>query len=229
MDSEAFRKISYGLYIICSKKGGNYNGQIANTVFQVTSDPVQVAVAINKQNLTYEFIKESGVFTVSILSKDAPMELIGRLGFSSGKEHDKLRDVKYKFGVVDVPIVIESTVGCLEVEVRGSLDAGSHTIFLGEVVGAEIFDEGLEPMTYAYYHEVKHGKTSKRAPTYVEDKREVEMRMKKYTCTICGYVYDPEAGDPDSRVEPGTAFEDLPDDWVCPICGATKDLFEEIS
>jgi len=225
MNAKILRKIGYGLYVICSKKDGKYNGQIANAVFQVTSDPAQIAVAINKQNLTHEFIKESGAFTVSILSKETPMGLIGIFGFRSGKDLDKLKDVKYKTGVTGVPI-ITNAVGYLEVEVSDNLDVGTHTLFVGKVVGAEILDEGLEPMTYAYYHEVKRGRSPKTAPTYVEDKKE-EVKMKKYICTICGYVYDPEAGDPDSGVEPGTAFKDLPGDWVCPVCGAGKDLFEE--
>ena len=52
--------------------------------------------------------------------------------------------------------------------------------------------------------------------------------MDKYECSLCGYVYDPEVGDPDSNIEPGTAFEDLGDDWVCPVCGAGKEDFEKI-
>lgn len=85
-----------------------------------------------------------------------------------------------------------------------------------------------KPMTYAYYHEIKGGKSPKLAPTYMnEEKSEEAKNMEKYVCTICGYVYDPQKGDPDSGIAPGTAFEDIPDDWVCPICGAKKDSFEK--
>lgn len=86
-------------------------------------------------------------------------------------------------------------------------------------------------MTYAYYRKVLRGKTPPSAPTYgvlattVQPKNEGGSNVKKYVCDVCGYVYDPEKGDPESGVEPGIAFEDLPDDWVCPLCGAAKDQF----
>ena len=85
-------------------------------------------------------------------------------------------------------------------------------------------------MTYAYYHQVKRGSTPPSAPTYVKaDKTERSISMgDKYECAICGYIYDPKAGDPDNDVAPGTTFENLPDDWVCPVCGASKDVFEKV-
>ena len=230
MDSKAFHKISYGLYLVCSKKGDKFNGQIANTVIQVTSDPPKIAVAINKENLTNEFIRESKVLTVSILSKEAPMKFIGHFGFKSGRELDKFEGMHYKVGVTGAPIIIENSIAYLETKVVGSLDVGTHTVFIGEVVGAEVIDEYEEPMTYAYYHEVKRGKSPKNAPTYIkeekEEKKEV-LKMAKYRCSVCGYVYNPEKGDPDSGIDPGTPFEEIPDDWVCPVCGASKDLFEK--
>jgi len=89
MDPKTFHKVSYGLYVVSSKMGEKFNGQIANTVIQVTSDPPKIAVVINKQNLTSDFIRESNVFTVSILSKTSPMKFIGHFGFKSGRELDK--------------------------------------------------------------------------------------------------------------------------------------------
>jgi rubredoxin len=95
------------------------------------------------------------------------------------------------------------------------------------VVDADIIKDD-EPMTYAYYREIKGGKSPKTAPTYIKEelKKEVGI-MQKYKCTVCGYVYDPEKGDPDSGIKPGTPFEELPDNWVCPVCGADKSLFEK--
>ena len=230
MDPKAFHKISYGLYLVCSKKGDKFNGQIANTVIQVTSDPPKIAVAINKENLTNEFIRESKVLTISILSKEAPMKFIGHFGFKSGRELDKFEGMNYKVGVTGAPIIIENSIAYLEAKVVGSLDVGTHTVFIGEVVGAEVIDEYAEPMTYAYYHEVKRGKSPKNAPTYIkeekEEKKEV-LKMVKYRCTVCGYTYNPEKGDPDSGIDPGTPFEEIPDDWVCPVCGAGKDQFKK--
>jgi rubredoxin len=103
-------------------------------------------------------------------------------------------------------------------------------------VAAEVVSEG-DPLTYAYYHEVKQGKTPKKAATYIKEDQasqeveQEEVRMpdsKKYKCTVCGYIYDPDKGDPDNGIDPGTAFADLPDDWVCPVCGVGKDQFEPL-
>jgi flavin reductase (DIM6/NTAB) family NADH-FMN oxidoreductase RutF/rubredoxin len=227
MDTKVFRKISYGVYIVTSKRGDRINGQAANVVMQVCSRPPRIAIAINKTNLTHEFIQKSGVFAISILSQDAPLSLIGRFGFKSGREVDKFDGVNYRLGANSCPIIAEHTVGYLEGKVIQQFDAGTHTIFMGEVQEGRLLSDG-EPMTYAYYHEVKRGTTPETAPTYIETKKErkEEKAMKKYTCTVCGYIYDPEEGDPDNGIAPGTPFEKLPDDWTCPVCGATKDQFE---
>ncbi|GAH20661.1 unnamed protein product, partial [marine sediment metagenome] len=106
MDKKALYKISYGLYIVSSKKGDKFNGQIANTVFQTTAEPPMVAICINKKNLTHEFIQKSKVFTISILSKETPMKFIGLFGFRSGRDLDKFKDVNYKIGIIGIPIVL---------------------------------------------------------------------------------------------------------------------------
>ncbi len=171
MDTKILRKISYGVYIVSSRKGECINAQTANAVMQVTSDPPQFALGINKENLTHEFIKESGLFAVSVLSQEAPLNLIGRFGFKSGREVDKFDGLAYRLGKNGCPILLEHTVGYLECKVVKDLDAGTHTIFIGEVVDGQVFKEG-EPMSYAYYHLVKRGTTPKTAPTYVETKKE---------------------------------------------------------
>jgi flavin reductase (DIM6/NTAB) family NADH-FMN oxidoreductase RutF/rubredoxin len=229
MNAKALHKIGYGMYIISSRNGDKFNGQIANTVFQITSVPPTVAVSINKKNLTHEFIAGSKVFTVSVLKKDTPMKLIGTFGFKSGRELDKFQGVKTKTGITGVPIVLNNTLAYLEAEVIQSVDVVTHTIFIGKVANAEIMEDE-EGMTYCYYHEVKNGKAPSTAPTYVAsvdnapDKKEGN-KMSKYVCKVCGYIYDPEKGDLDSGIKPGTAFEDIPDDWVCPVCGVGKSEF----
>ena len=233
MNNRAFHKVSYGVYVVSSVKDGKLNGQIANTVFQITSDPPTIAISINKQNLTHEFIEKSKVFSVSILSVDAPMTLIGNFGFKSGRDVEKFSDVKYEIGTTGAPILKEYAVAFVEARVKNSLDVGTHTLFIGEVANADVLNDA-EPMTYAFYHTIKGGKSPKTAPTYIkedkntEDKPKESAKMKKYRCIICGYIYNPEEGDPDSGISPGTPFEDIPDDWVCPVCGATKDNFEEV-
>jgi len=167
MDLKVLRHCTYGLYVIGSRKGDRLNGQIANTVFQVASDPPTIAVSINKQNLTHEFINEGKVFTVSILSQDTPLSFIGHFGFKSGRDIDKFKDVNYKLGEAEVPIILDHGVAYLEARVINQVDVGTHTIFIGELVGADVLSEG-EPMTYAYYHQVKRGTTPKTAPSYIK-------------------------------------------------------------
>ena len=227
MNPKALQKLGYGLYVVCSKKGDKFNGQIANTIFQVCSEPPVIAVAINRQNLTHEFIDQSKVFTGSVLSQDTPLNFIGNFGFKSGRQVDKLKDVHYKLGETQAPVILDHTLAYLEAKTIGQVEVGTHTIFLGEIIGADILQEG-DPMTYAYYHQVKRGTTPKSAPSYVEESKKAVSSIIKYKCNVCGYIYDLEKGDPNGEINPGTSFEEIPDTWVCPVCGASKDLFEKI-
>jgi flavin reductase (DIM6/NTAB) family NADH-FMN oxidoreductase RutF/rubredoxin len=221
--------MSYGVYVISSKLGDKVNGQIANAAMQVTSDPPKVAVALNKENLTHDFIKTSAIFTLCVLAEDTPMVTIGLFGFKSGRDVDKFSEIPCEICSSGCPVLLEHSLGHFEAEVVHEVDLGTHTLFVGEVVGAKVLREG-EPMTYAYYHQVKRGKTPKTAPTFVATPTPLpekeESAMKKYVCSVCGYVYDPEKGDSASGIPGGVAFEDLPEDWVCPVCGAGKDEFE---
>ena len=228
MNLKALHKIGYGLYVVSSRKGDRLNAQIANSVFQITSEPPTVAVSINKNNLTHEFIQASQVFAVSILSQDTPLSYIGHFGFKSGRDVDKLDGIDYKMGETEAPIVIDNAVAYLEARVKQELDVGTHTIFIGELVGSEVLTEE-KCMTYEYYHQVKRGVTPSTAPSYIEEAKETAPQMAKYQCSVCGYIYDPEQGDREGDVKPGTPFEELPDDWVCPVCGAAKEQFEKVN
>jgi len=227
MNLQALHKVSYGLYVVCSKKDGKFNGQIANTIFQVCSEPPIIAAALNKQNLTNEFVSASKVFSVSILSQDTPLSFIGSFGFKSGRDVDKFKGVGYKIGETGVPVVLDNAVAYLEAKVLNQMDVSTHTIFAAEIVAADVIKEG-ELMTYAYYQQVKGGTTPKTAPTYIEEKKEATTKMSKYKCQVCGYIYNPDLGDPDGHVKPNTPWEKLPDDWVCPVCGASKDKFDKL-
>jgi len=227
MNLKALHNLSYGLYVVASQKQGKLNAQIANTVVQVTSEPPTISVCINKQNLTHEFITESKVFVASVLSQDTPLSFIGNFGFKSGRAIDKFKDVNYKLGEAKAPIVLDHSLAYLEARVINQLDVGTHTIFIGELVGADVLREG-EPMTYAYYRQVKRGTTPKTAPSYIEERKETVSKMAKYKCTVCGYIYDPQLGDADGGIKPGTPFEEIPVNWVCPVCGASKDQFEKL-
>ncbi|MDP2916815.1 MAG: flavin reductase [Dehalococcoidia bacterium] len=237
MDPKALQKIGCGVYLVCARKGDRFNGQIANTVFQVAAEPPTIAVSINKKNLTHEYIHDTKLFTVSILSKETPLPFIGQFGFKSGREAEKFSGVSYRLSQSGVPIVTDHTLAYMEAKVIQEVDVGTHTVFVATVTDAGMLVE-TEPMTYSFYHEIKRGTTPRTAPSFIEEKRpapavteakkEAVPPMTKYICKVCGYIYDPAQGDPDSGVKPGTPFESLPDDWMCPVCGAAKDQFEKV-
>ncbi len=214
--------ISYGIYILTSKSGDKFNGQIVNAVIQTTSEPATIAVCVNKKNLTHKFIQDSKLFNLSILSKNAPISLIKNFGFQSGKDVDKFKEIEFIIGKNGVPVVKESSIAFIELELINFFDVGTHTIFIGKVLGLENLTNE-EPMTYKYYSEVKRGKTPINAPHFIKGGKE----MDSYVCTVCGYVYNPSEGDPDNDVVAGTKFEDIPENWVCPVCGADKSEFEK--
>ncbi len=226
---EAFFRISYGLYIVSAGDEPKRNGFISNSVFQVTADPPQFAACCNKENFTAELIKKQAAYSISILSKDAETKLIGTFGYKSGRDIDKFSAVEFKKGQHNAPIVVENTIATIECKLVKTFDVGTHLIFIGEVVATDIIEESAEPLTYAYYREVKKGLAPKNAPTYI-DKSKLAKKVEtssspKYRCPACGYIYDPVKGDPDSDIKPGTPFDDLPEDWVCPLCGTEKEDF----
>ena len=169
MDLQALFRLSYGLYIVTSHDGDKLNGQIANALIQVTVEPPRVAVAINKNNLTHEYISKSKEFAVSVLDESVPMKLIGLFGFKSGRDVDKLSKCTFKKGITGCPVVTDYVLSVFEAKVVDQCDVGTHTIFVGELVAAEVLTEE-ECMTYEYYHRVKRGTTPKTAPVYIKEK-----------------------------------------------------------
>jgi rubredoxin len=129
-------------------------------------------------------------------------------------------------GKTGSPILLDETIAWFECEVEQTVDAGSHFLFIGKVIDGEVINPLAEPLTYTYYREVKKGKAPKNAPTYIDPEKlkqqAAQVTWEKYYCTACGYIYDPAVGDPEHGVPAGTRFEDLPDDWVCPVCGTEK-------
>ncbi len=171
MDVKALYKLSYGMFIVCSKKGDKVNGQIANTVFQITSEPPTIAVSINRNNLTHSYISESKVFTASILSITTPLSFIGGFGFRSGKDVNKFTGINFKLGKTGAPVILDNTVAYIEATVIKQLDVGTHTIFVGEIADAEILND-KEIMTYSNYHLVRRGTTPTTAPTFIAEPKE---------------------------------------------------------
>ncbi len=165
LDRKVFRDLSYGLYIVSSTDGGRINGQVVNTVIQVTSQPARVAVIINKENLTHEFIAKSRVFGVSVLEESAPVTFFGPFGFRSGRDVDKFAGVSHRIGGTGSPLITEHVLSVLEARVFDQIDLGTHTVFIGDVTDSEVL-KGGRPLTYHYYHEQLKGKSPKSAPTY---------------------------------------------------------------
>jgi len=221
---EALFKISYGLFIVSSGDKNRGNGFISNTVFQVTAEPAKFAACCNKNNYTADFIKKYNAFSVSVLHQDTSPEIFGRFGYKSGRETDKMQGMSVRYGVTGVPIVMNDCIAFLECRLEQTVDVGTHLIFIGELVQSVIVDDTKVPITYNYYRQVKKGSAPENAPTYI-DRSKLEkgisgITSKKFKCTACGYIYD-EANE-DRR------FSELPDNWVCPVCGSEKSDFIEI-
>jgi len=154
MNFEAFFKISYGLYIVSSKSGDKLNGYISNSVFQVTAEPANIAVTCNKDNHTASLIEESKLLSISVLSQQASMDLIGLFGYKSGKDTDKFENTEWNEGETGVPVVTQDTIATFECRVTQTFDVGTHLVFIGEVVNTDLMSEDVDPLTYAYYRAV---------------------------------------------------------------------------
>lgn len=169
MDHNAFFKITYGLYIITSRFEDKLNGMVATTVCQVTSEPARITVGINKDCLTHEFIQKTGLFGVSALKQDTGFPFIGGFGFKSGRNVDKFKGITYETGATGIPLLTDQSVAVFEARVVDTMDAGTHTIFLADVLDARILSGDI-PLTYDYYHTVIKGKSPKGAPTFILNK-----------------------------------------------------------
>ena len=215
MDAKIMRTLSYGLYAIGVTDGTKRSACIVNTVFQITSEPKQIALSMNRENYSHDCIEKNGLFTVSVLSEDTAGTVIGALGYSSGKESDKLKNVQHKVLAEGVPVIKEDCCCWFLCKVKDQMETETHTVYLAEVIAGSEKIHGV-PMTYDYYHKVIKGAAPKNAPTYEPPKQpENDFAGEKFICTVCGYHY----------VASNVAFEDLPEDWVCPVCGMPKKVF----
>ncbi|HHT01486.1 MAG TPA: flavin reductase [Firmicutes bacterium] len=167
MNKNIFRKISYGVYIITTMDGERPTGCTANSVMQVTSSPATIAVSLNHNNFTNECIQKANKFAISILSETSDPFVIRMFGFRSGKDTNKFEGMAYEMRE-NLP-VIKDACGYIVCEVIDKMETETHTVFLGQVIDGDVFDDATEAMTYAYYHRVIKGKSPKNAPTYLPD------------------------------------------------------------
>lgn len=151
----ALDKVSYGLYILTSHKGDAINGQCINTAFQLTDQPLRLAVSLNKQNLTHEYVIESGVFAISILSAD-DVDMVRRFGYKSGRVMDKFEGIEYVSGKTGSPVLKES-LAFLECEILRDkiVDVGTHTLFVANVINGRVLRD-VSCLTYEYYRSCKN-------------------------------------------------------------------------
>lgn len=209
INKNTFRSLSYGVYIVSTLDGDRPTGCVANSAMQITSEPATIAVSINHDNYTNACIEKTGKFALSILSEQSDSGLIGTFGFQSGKDVNKFDGVDAQ--VQSEISVIKDSCGYIVCKVIDKMETSTHTVFLGEVIEADVLEKA-DAMTYAYYHKVVKGKSPKNAPTYIPEE---EIKQEgKWMCGVCGYTY---AGD--------GSFEELPESYVCPICKQPKSIF----
>ncbi len=222
IDKSAFHSLSYGMYVIGTHAQNRDFGCVVNTFAQVTSSPMQVSVALNKENATTAAVREAGRFTASCLSEDATMELIGTFGFHTSTELDKFAQYASARDAAGMPCVAEQVCATFSAKVVTELDLGTHVLFIGEVDEAHKVEGTAEAMTYAFYHQVKGGKTPPKASSYLGEEAPAPAAAASgagaapkvaWRCTICGHM---------------EYVDELPDDFVCPICGVGKEFFERV-
>lgn len=200
MNTKVLHSLTCGLYVLSSRSGEKRSGCIINTVMQVTSRPLRITITVNKANYTHDLIAQSGVFTVSLLDQSAPFGLFQHFGFQSGRDVDKFKDLSVTEDANGVPYLTWASCGYLSCKVMSSMDLGSHTQFLADVIDCDTLP-GAEPVSYAYYQ------------ANIKPKPQEKSTVKGWRCTICGYIYEGET---------------LPEDFICPLCKHGVEAFEKI-
>lgn len=210
MDQTALFTLTYGVFILGAANNGAKNACIINTCVQQTAEPARVSVTVLKSNLTHYMVDASKKFSVSVLGKHASLETVAHFGLQSGRKVDKLENFEHHIDTLGTPVIEKDSLATFSCKVAEQVDLGTHTLFIGEVVEATKLVEG-EPMTYAYYRDLKAGKVQ---PIGMEERKPSESAQVQYECAVCHYLYDGEV-----------PFEELPDTYVCPICGKPKSVF----
>ena len=205
MNSKAMYNLSYGLFVLSARQDGKDNGCIINTAGQVTTEPNQITIAVNKLNLTHDMVAATKKFTVSILSEKADFSLFKRFGFQSGRDADKFLLFDGKKRVANETFAVtQGTNGYISAYVTQQIDVGTHTIFLASVTDMDVWDD-TPSATYAYYQS-----NIKPKPQPVGKTAEGKTIWR---CRVCGYEY---------------VGEELPEGFICPICKHPASDFEKI-
>lgn len=198
MNPKALFNITYGLYLLTAREGESDNGCIINTAVQVANDPVRVAISVIKQNKTHQMIMSTGEFNLSAITTEADFALFQRFGMQSGWEKDKFAGFDAVARSGNGLLYLTSMANAfISAKVVEQVDLGPHTLFIAEVTDGQVLSEGWG-CTYAYYQaDIKP--------------KPVQRAKRSWVCSICGYVYE---GD------------ELPEDFLCPLCNHGKDDFQ---
>ena len=200
MNQAAMFQLSYGLFVLSAKNGEKDNGCIVNTVQQITTTPNRISIAVNKDNFTHDMIKDTGSFNVSILSEEVTFDIFKHFGFQSGRDVDKLKNFSdYERSSNGIFYLNKYANAFLSASVAETVDLGTHTMFIADVTDGEVLSQ-VPSVTYAYYH--KH-----------INPQPQETKKTGWRCKICGYIYE---------------GEELPADFICPICKHGASDFERI-
>jgi flavin reductase (DIM6/NTAB) family NADH-FMN oxidoreductase RutF/rubredoxin len=207
MNTKAMYKLSYGLFVCTAVRGDKKNGCIINTAVQVASEPNRISIAVNKANYTHDMILETGACNISIISKEADFDLFKHFGFQSGRDVDKFADYPkdfYQTAENGIPFITRGTNAYFSLKVESSADLGSHTLFICQPVFMTVLSD-TSSCTYEYYQS-----DIKPKPQAVKQTPKGETIWR---CVICGYEW---------------VGEELPDDFICPVCKHPKADFEKI-
>ena len=205
MDNKAMYKLSYGLFVLIAKVGDKENGCITNTAVQVASEPNTISFAVNKANYTHDMVMETKRANISVISEAADFELFKHFGFQSGRDVDKFADFRdCKYAENGIPYITKGTNAYFSIDVKQTVDLGSHTLFIGVPTAMEVLADTASA-TYAYYQSEIKPKPEKVGET--------KTGQTVWRCRICGYEY---------------VGEEMPDDFLCPLCNHPKADFEKI-
>lgn len=199
IEKAAAFKLSYGLFVLTARDGEKDNGCIVNTVFQVTDNPFKISVTVNKNNYTHDMIKKTGVFNISVLTESVPFSVFQHYGFKSGRDTEKINSSTMPRSENGVVYLSAFTNAFMSAKVVEETDCGTHTMFIAEVTEAQTLSDERS-VTYQYYFDNIKPKPQ-------------PQKKKGFVCQICGYVYE---GD------------ELPEDFVCPICKHSADAFKPL-
>lgn len=205
MNTKAMHKLSYGLFVLTANENGKDNGCIINTAIQAASEPNQLSICVNKSNYTHDMIFRTGEFNVSTINQNAYFELFKHFGFQSGKNTNKFENFSdFKRSKNGIAYITEGINSYISVKVNKTVDLGSHTMFIGEITDMDVLND-VPSATYEYY--LNNIKPKPEAVGTTNDGQTV------WRCTICGYEY---------------VGEELPDDFVCPLCKHPASDFEKV-